>query len=209
MNIFEELKPQIEAFTQTRDHIVDTITLAPIREGMSCGEPPFAVDDGTSYYAVINEDEEVSPLPFGYQVDDVDMQDDGVDYLLSIPVAAVGGGMTFARYVPLVEDFKIPGDRAFCLETAEDSEAWEAVGKIVDTIQQVVSAKALLNFNQRLSHMISSIYEGCEELESVDQAIAALALKPSTLPTLLLRSYQHALDAIEAEMSDAEGEEDE
>ena len=66
MNIFEELKPQIEAFKLTREHIVDAVSLSPMSEGMSWGEPPFAMDDGNSYYAVINENEEVSPLPFGY-----------------------------------------------------------------------------------------------------------------------------------------------
>ena len=209
MNIFEELKPQIEAFKLTRDHIVDTVSLPPLSEGMSCGEPPFAVDDGTSYYAVIDENEKVSPLPFGYQVADEDMQDEGVDYLSSIPMAALGAGTNSARFVPLVCDFEIPGDRAFCLESAEDSEAWEAVGNIVGQIQEVVNEKALFNFNKRLSHMISSIYEVCEEFESVDQAIAALALDSSVLPILFIRSYQQALDAIEEESYAEEGDYDE
>ncbi len=110
MNLLEELRPQIEAFTHTRDHFVDTISLAPIKEDMSCGEPPFAVDDGTSLYAIIDEDEKVRPLPFGYQLSDEDMQEDGVDYLLSVPVAAAGGGMNIARYIPLVEEIDTEGD---------------------------------------------------------------------------------------------------
>ena len=207
MNLLEELRPQIEAFTDTRDRIVDTISLSPVKEDMSCGEPPFAVDDGTSLYAIIDEDEKVRPLPFGYQLSDEDMQEDGVDYLLSVPVAAAGGGMNIARYIPLVEDFKVPGERAFCLETAEDSEEWETVGEAVGQIQKIVNDRAQARFNQEWSFMVGSLYDAYEEIESVDQAVAVAASDPSILLNSLLRCYQHALEAIEEEI-DTEGDYD-
>ena len=209
MNIFEELQPQIQEFKHIRDHVVSSASLPQSMGAMSCGEPPFAVDDGTSYYAVIDGNGDVKPLPFGYQVANEDMQDDGVDVLLSVPMSIAGKGLMTARYVPLVKDFDIPGDRAFCLETAEDSVAWEVVGKAVAQFQQVVNEKVLFNFSQRLANTISLLYEGCEEIESVDQTISALFLNSSVLPVLFLRSYQHALDALEDEMSAEEEYDDE
>jgi hypothetical protein len=209
MNIFEELRPQIEAFKDTRDEVVSSASLQPTDGAMGCGEPPFAVDDGTNYYAVIDENGDVKPFPFGYQVANEDMQDDGVDRLLSFPMSIAGKGLMAARYIPLVENFDIPGDRAFCLETAEDSVAWEAVGEAVDQLQQAVNERALFNFSQRLANAVSRLYEGCEELESVDQTISALFLEPSVLMILLSRSYQHALERIEEEMSAEEGDDDE
>ena len=208
MNIFEELQPQIQEFKHTRDHVVSSASLPQSMEDMSCGEPPFAVDDGTSYYAVIDGNGDVEPLPFGYQVANEDMQDDGVDLLLSVPMSIAGKGLMTARYVPLIEDFDLPGERAFCLETTEDSEAWQEVGKVVEELQQAVNEKALFNFNQQLANMISRLYEGCEEFESVEQTISLLLLAPSVLAALLLRSYQHALDRLEEEMSAEEDEED-
>jgi len=208
MNIFEALQPQIEAFKITRDHIVDTASLPPIQEGMSCGEPPFAMDDGTHYYAVINADEEVSPLPFGYQVADEDLEHEGVEYLLSVPKSTPGCGLGFARYVPLAKDFEVPSNRAFCLETAEDSKVWESIGTAADAFQQIVNDKALFNFNQRLTRTISYMYESIEELESVDEAISVLFLETSVLPLLFLRSYQDALEAIEEELNDQDDDSD-
>ena len=209
MNIFEELQPQIQEFKHTRDHVVSSASLPQSMEAMSCGEPPFAVDDGTSYYAVIDGNGDVEPLPFGYQVANEDMQDDGVDVLLSVPMSIAGKGLMTARYVPLIEDFDIPGERAFCLEMAEDSEAWQEVGKVVEELQQAVNEKALFNFNQRLANMISRIYEDCEGLESVDQTISALFLQTSVLPVFLLRSYHHALERLEEELSGMDDEDEE
>jgi len=209
MNIFEELKPRIETFKATREHVLSSALLPPTDAGMRIGKPPFAVDDGTSYYAVIDKNGDVSQLPFGYQIPNEEMETEGADAIFSAPMAAAGGGMNIARYIPLVENYDIPGDRAFCLETAEDSVAWEAVGKMADQIQQVVNEGALFNFHQRLANTISCLYESCEEIESVDQAIAVLFLDSSLLTVLFLRSYQHALDALEDEMSAAEEDDDE
>lgn len=201
MNIFEELKPRIDVFQTTREHVISSALLPPTDASASFGKPPFAIDDGTDYYAVIDEDSNVSPLPFGYQIPNEDMETEGADAIYSAPMAAAGGGMNFVRYVPLVENFKIPGDRAFCLETADYSEVIDSVGSALDAVQLLVNEKALFNFNQRLANAIVSVYEDCEELESVDQAIAVFFLEPSLLPILFLRSYQHALDVIAEEMS--------
>jgi len=206
MNIFEELKPQIEAFKATRDHLVACASLPQTGGAISFGSPPFVIDGGSNYYAVIHANGEVSPLPFGYQIPNEEFETDGVDAVY-IPVMA--GGMTDVSYVPLAEDFEVPGDRAFCLETAEDSEAWEAVGKVVESIQQMVNEKALFNFNQRLSNALISIYQTCDALESVDQTISALFLEPSVLSLFLHRSYQYALDELAEEMSAEEEDEDE
>lgn len=208
MNIFEELKPQIEAFQYARDRVVSKASLPSTHGGMNCGEPPFAVDDGTNYYAVIDVDGQVKPLPFGYQIASDDMDTDGVDVIISTPMALDGSGMGMARYVPLVEDFEIPGERAFCLESAEDSDAWEALGKMVDALQQTVNEKALIYFNQRIANTISRLYEGFDGFDSVDQAIAALFLQPSALPGILRRSYHDAFEGLEDELNDEqEGEE--
>ena len=206
MNIFEELEPRIETFKAAREHVMSTASLPPTDVAISFGEPPFAIDDGTDYYAVIDADGNVSPLPFGYQVPDEFLAD--ADAIFSKPVSSVVSGMSIARFVPLVEEFAIPGDRAFCLETAENSEAWEAIGRTLETIQNVVNEKVLFNFNQRLSNALVSLYGGYEELESVDQTISALFMNPSVLMVLLFRSYQHAIDSIEDEMS-AEEDDDE
>jgi hypothetical protein len=207
MNIFEELKPQIDAFKTTRDDVVDSVSLPPTYEGKSCGEPPFAVDDGTSCYAVINAEGKASPLPFGYRVADEDIENDGVDFFASGPMAMSCKGMGIARYIPLVKDFEAPNNRAFCLETAEDSRAWELIGETVEAMQQVLSDKALSTFNQRLSFTILRFYERFEELESVDHAIAAIFQSESMLMALFFGSYQHALEAIEEELA-AEGDDD-
>ncbi len=209
MNIFEELKPQIEAFKVTRDNVVNGASLPPSYEGRSCGEPPFAVDDGNNYYAVINADGEASPLPFGYQVADEDIENDGVDFIFCMPMFMSGKGADTARYTPLVRDFELPNARAFCLETAEDSEAWEAVGKGLDAFQQMVNEKVLFDFNKLLSNTLVSICSSCEELESVDQAISVLLLNQTLLMGLFFCSYLRVLNALEEEMTAERSEDDE
>ena len=72
-----------------------------------------------------------------------------------------------------------------------------------------MSEKALFNFNQRLTNALARLYEGCDALESVDQAISGLLLQSSFLPVLFLRSYRHALEAIEEELSDGEDDDEE
>jgi len=202
MNIFAELRHQIEAFKDVRDHVVGATSLPSTLGVTNCGEPPFAMDDGTNFYAVIDEEGEVRPLPFGYQIDDDDLEMNGVDFVLSRPMSMVGSDISSVRYVPLVKDFDIPGERAFCLESAEDSNAWETLGKMVDTVQHMVNEQALIKFNHRLSNAICRIYEGIDEFDSVDQAIAGLFLQSSTLPMLFLGCYRDALDAIEEELND-------
>lgn len=208
MNLFEELQPRIEAFRNVRDHVVNGAHLPPRDGAVSFGNPPFAIDDGTDYYAVVDEGGNVSPLPFGYQVPDEDIATEDADVIYSRPMSMAGSGMNIARYVPLVSDFQCPGERAFCLEVTEGSDAWEAVGQTVEAIQNILNEKALFNFNQRLSNVLVSLYSGCEELESIDQTISALCMDPSVLAVLVLRSHQFALDSLEDEMS-AEEDEDE
>ena len=206
MSIFVELKPRIDTFKAAREHVINSVKLPPSDAALSFGEPPFAIDDGTDYYAVIDKDGNVSPLPFGYQVPDEFIAD--ADVIFSKPVSSVVSGMSIARFVPLVDEFSMPGDRAFCLETAEDSDAWEALEQTVEAIQSMVNEKARFNFNQRLSNVLVRLYAACEELESLDQTISALLMDPSVPAVLLLRSYQHAIDSIEEEMS-AEEDDDE
>ena len=124
MNIFEELETQIETFKYTREHLISTASLPPTDNGVSFGKPPFAIDDGINYYAVVDEKGKVSPLPFGYQITEEDMEFDGHDAVFSKPVSSVRNGFDIARYVPLAEDYESPGERAFCLEAVEDSDAW-------------------------------------------------------------------------------------
>ena len=209
MNIYEELKTNIESFKIAREHAMSCAALPPTDMRLGCGEPPFAIDDGINYYAVIDGDGKVSPLPFGYQIPDELMQSEGVEAVYSHPVAAVRSGFDIARYVPLVEDYEIPGERAFCLEAAEDSKAFEVVGQLAEAVQAMVTERAVFNFNQRLSNLVVSLYDEYEELDSVDQAISVLALESSVLPKLLLRSYQHALNKLAEEMSAEEGDDDE
>lgn len=204
MNIFEELQPHIDAFKATRDHVVASGGLPSTAEGVDFGQPPFALDDGINYYAVIDANGDVSPLPFGYQIPDADIELDGSSVVYSVSMSIAGEGTGIVRYVPLVADFEMPGERAFCLETAEDSDAWGTVSQMVDAIQQKVNEKASFNFNQRLSNTILSLYQGIEGLESVDQALAGLFVEPSLLSVLVLRSYRHALDRIEEELADEE-----
>jgi len=154
MNIFEELKPKIEAFQDARDRVVSKTSLPSTHGAMNCGEPPFAVDDGTNYYAVIDVDGQVKPLPFGYQIASDDMDTDGVDVIISTPMALDGSGMGMARYVPLVEDFEIPGERAFCLESAEDSDAREN-GRCSSTNGERESPNLFQSKNRK--HNISSL----------------------------------------------------
>ena len=204
MNIFRELQPHIDAFKATRDHVVASGELPSTGGGVDFGQPPFVIDDGVSYYAVIDANGDVSPLPFGYQIDEVDIELDGSSVVYSEPMSMAGEGMGIVRYVPLVADFEMPGERAFCLEAAEDSEAWGAVSQMVDAVQQIVNEKALFNFNQRLSNAVVSLYERIEGLESVDQALAGLFVDSSLLSVLILGSYRHALDEIEEELGDEE-----
>jgi hypothetical protein len=59
-----------------------------------------------------------------------------------------------------------------------------------------------------VSYVVVKLLDECEELESVDEAIGVLALDSTVLPTLLLRSYQHALDKLEEEISEEEDDDD-
>jgi hypothetical protein len=206
MNIYEELEPRIETFKATREHVMSTASLPPTDSSVSFGEPPFAIDDGTDYYAVIDADGNVSPLPFGYQVPGESFADDDADAIYSKPISSAVSGMSIVRFVPLVDDFVMPGERAFCLEATENSDAFETISNMFDAIQTTVTEKALFNFNQRLSNAIISLYVGYDAFESVDQAVSSLFLQPSVLPTFALRSYQFALDKIEEEMSAEEDE---
>ena len=206
MNIFEELEPRIDHFKATREHVMSSARLPTSDGGLSYGNPPFAIDDGTDYYAVIDGDGNVSPLPFGYQVPNEDLEEEGVDAVFSTLMAGGCGGASVIRYISLVEDYEIPGERAFCLEEAEDSEVFGSVGRIFEGIQAMVTEKAMFNFNQRLANTIVSLYGGYEDLESIDHTMAALALQSSVIPTLVLRSYQHAIDEVQEELSDEEDE---
>ena len=117
MNIFAELRPQIQEFKNTREHVVSCATLPPTDKDMNFGKAPYAIDDGDHYYAVIDEDGNSSPLPFGYQISDDEIDMDGVDAILSKPMASASNGMSSVRYVPLVEGFKVPGDRVYAVST--------------------------------------------------------------------------------------------
>lgn len=207
MNYFEELKQQIDTFQATREHIVGVAKPPEIESDISHGQAPFAIDDGKHYYAVVEESGEVKPLPFGYQLPEEYIDLDDTDAVLSTPISVPGVGLSCARYVPLVEDYAVPGERAFCLESAEDSSAWEAIGQVVTQVQQLINDKALINFNQRLSNALVQIYSQCEELDSLDQSIAALFMDPSTLLVFLARSYEYALENLHEEIDD-EADED-
>jgi len=209
MNLYAELNSQIEEFQDTRDHIVDSLSLPPTNGGISHGTPPFALDDGSTCYAVITEDEEVSPLPFGYQLAAEDMQVDGVDCVMSIPMSIPGKGLTAARYVPLVDDFELPGERAFCLETAANSAVWKTIGDAVGQIQQLIDKTAGGIFGREWSFTIGNLYGTCEEIESVDQALAIVGSDPAFLAKLLIRSYENALEELGEEISAEEDDDDE
>ena len=209
MNIFEELKPHIEEFKVARDHMMSCAILPPTDTGRNFGKPPFAVGDGCNDYAVIDKDGNVLPLPFGYQIPDECVQSEDVDAGFSHPAAGIGSGFGIASYLPLVEDYEIPGERAFCLETAEDSEVCEIVSQAVERLVAKVAQKAVFEFNQTLANAIVSLYGAYEEIESIDQAISVIALESSLMPTILFRSYQHALDSLEEEMSTEEDDDDE
>ena len=111
MNIFAELQPHVDSFKAVREHVISAATLPEAGGSFSCGKPPFAIEDGTHYYAVIDQEGEVSPLPFGYQVSNEDMEIDGNDVVYSRPMSTAVGGVEMIRFVPLVEDFEIPGGR--------------------------------------------------------------------------------------------------
>jgi hypothetical protein len=209
MNIYEELKPRIETFKATREHVMGTASLPPTDSAVSFGEPPFAIDDGTDYYAVIEADGNVSPLPFGFQVPGEYFAENDVDAIYNKPISTAFNGMSLVRFVPLNDDFVMPGDRAFCLEAAEGSEAFDAISNMFAAVQTMVDEKTSFNFNQRLSNAIVSLYDGYDDLESVDQTISALFLEPSVLMLFALRSYRHALGEIEEEMSAEEDGESE
>jgi hypothetical protein len=209
MDIFAEMQPRIEAFKIARENVVSSAVLPTTDGAMSCGKPPFAIDDGTDYYAVIDANGNVSPLPFSYQLADEDIEMDDAAPLFCCPMVTAGSGVNIVTYVPLVEDFEVPGEKAFCLETAEDSESWSAVEQVAGAIQQMVNEKASSNFNQALANMVSRIHERYDEFESLDQSISALAQQSSLPLALLLRSYREALDALEEELTAPEDEDDE
>lgn len=206
MDLFSELESNIESFKVAREDALTQSTLPPSDMGVNFGKPPFAIDDGINYYAVIDKKGDVLPLPFGYQIPDQDFDTAGLDEFFSKPVSSVRSGFNTARYIPLAEDFEMPGERAFCLETAEDSEAWKALGQAVESMQDVISERAIFNFNQRLSNAVVALYDSYELFESVEQAVSLLFSDSSVSAAYLIRSYRHALDRLEEELNEGEDE---
>jgi len=82
-------------------------------EGLTFGVPPFVIDDGETCYSFLSEEGVAIPLPYGYELDDDDVDLPGNAAIFST-IGSTDCG--FIRLVPVSKAFSKPDDGAFALE---------------------------------------------------------------------------------------------
>lgn len=184
MTFFDEVKQQVEAFCEERENAMDSYTIAVQCEFMDSGDPPFVLSVGDHCCAVVFADGKVSPLPFGYQIDNNDIDSDRV-YRAYQNIR----GREIALYIPMNADFETPGEDAFCLENAQDSETWQIVEEGVEEFRKIINGLARTKFIESFAFGVSGVRKG-DSIESLDQAITATL---SIATTCCLWSYTKAL----------------
>lgn len=111
----DSLGEPVEAFCTARKHVMDIAT-RPTQDlkDLTGSEPPFVLDDGESYFAVVLANGEVRPLPFGFELHEEDLVPNDDSPIMSTPASSTSSGLI--RYIPVREDIALPCDGDFELE---------------------------------------------------------------------------------------------
>lgn len=169
MTFFDEVKQQVEEFCEKRESVMGAASLPEQSGDIDLGTPPFVIEVDGCCYAVVFANGDASPLPFGYILDDNDINlDEGETIYCRL---SLGGGIK--RFIPVIDEFKIPGEDAFCMESAEDSDTWQVVEEGLEEFQQIINGLARTNFIESFAFGVSKVQE-IDEIESLDQAMSAI-----------------------------------
>jgi antitoxin component YwqK of YwqJK toxin-antitoxin module len=113
---YQRLVEDVRQFCDSRDRVMERTTdLLDSAETLELGSPPFVLDDGETCYAYASADGSASALPYGYQLDDEDIElaDDAPIFCVPSPSSTASGVI---RLIPVSKAFDVPGDDAFALE---------------------------------------------------------------------------------------------
>ena len=116
---YQALVEDVRQYCETRAGVLEmakgTLRLIKALDNseMGFGTPPFVIDDGETNFSVLGEDGIAVPLPYGYELDDDDIDlPDGAAIFSTLGPPACG----FIRFTPVSKSFSVPGDDAFALE---------------------------------------------------------------------------------------------
>ena len=113
---YQLLVEDVRQFCDSRDRVMQrTADLLDSAKTLELGTPPFVLDDGETCYAYASADGSASALPYGYQLDDEDIElaDDAPIFCVPSPSSTASGVI---RLLPVSMELDVPGDDAFALE---------------------------------------------------------------------------------------------
>ena len=210
MSIYSELREQIDTFSEIRTRLLDGPLPSPpeldtddLDIEISFGPPPYVVDDGSSNYAVVLENDEIHPLPFGYELDDdqLNLADGQALYTwLS------GSGLATARLVPVLSDFELPEPATFEIEDIADSEAWSVADQVTETLLDSVGENIRRELGPLLLRIANQVKEEYDEIDSIDEALGATLQQSGFFARIFALSLQEiaasALEEIDEEIDE-------
>ena len=208
MTIVELLQNNIEYFKEKRSCLMESASLPPSDVEISFGEPPFVVDDGSSYYCILQSDGTTLPLPYAYELsdEDVSMEDDIA--LFSWPATQPGGGIDIARLIPVAADIEIPDEGAFQIEDVQSSELWDTTDQMVDAVRDALFNDAAGTFAERLWVGAFQLNRQFDEIESLDQALTVLLSQGQFVPTLFTNALEVAINELRQELDNEEDDDE-
>ena len=113
---YQLLVEDVRQFCDSRDRVMQrTAGLLDSAPQLALGTPPFVLDDGETCYAYASADGNAGALPYGYQLDDEDIElaDDAPIFCVPSPSSTASGVI---RLIPVSKALDVPGDDAFALE---------------------------------------------------------------------------------------------
>jgi len=117
--LYQALVEDVRQYGETRSKIIEAakgwLRLATATESgeVLFGVPSFVIGDDETCYSFVSEDGIAVPLPYGYELDDedIDLPDDA-----SIFTTLGPAGCGLIRLIPVSKAFSIPDEDAFALE---------------------------------------------------------------------------------------------
>jgi antitoxin component YwqK of YwqJK toxin-antitoxin module len=122
--LYQALVEDVRQFCETRAYILSRakgwrakgwLTSARSHDSgaFSFGVPPFVIDDGETCFSFLSEDGSAVPLPYGYELDDedIDLPDDAAIFST---IGSTNCGLI--RFIPVSKAFSVPDDDSFALE---------------------------------------------------------------------------------------------
>ena len=113
---YQLLVEDVRQFCDSRDRVMQrTADLLESAQTLELGAPPFVLDDGETCYAYASADGNAIALPYGYQLDDEDIEpaDDAPTICVPTPSSTASGVI---RLIPVSKAFHVSDDDAFALE---------------------------------------------------------------------------------------------